>query len=251
MQTWVSVRRASGKVERQRWRPSWERLPAPRGIGSGSAPDDGAPDLEAGRAQRLDGAERASGSTLVPTDDGPALWVVTPLRAALDCLVELPLLQAVVAVDSALRAQDVTIAELLTAVADLRGVREAARARRAVALCDPRSGSVLESVLRFRLVEAGLHGFETQRVITSAGGAHLLRVDLCFESVRLVIEADGSRWHPDPVLDRRKDNQLAAAGWRVIRLTWAEVVHDPRSVVALVRAALSPVQVSAGSAVAA
>jgi very-short-patch-repair endonuclease len=55
----------------------------------------------------------------------------------------------------------------------------------------------------------------------------------------VVVETDGSRWHPDPVRDQGLDNRLAAAGWRVLRFTWAQVVHDPAAVLALIRAALT------------
>lgn len=170
-----------------------------------------------------------------------ALWVTTALQTALDCLMELPLVEAVVAVDSALRARSVTAAQLDAAVAALPGRREAGRARRALALCDERSGSVLESVLRVRMTLAGISGFVTQKELHDSGGTYVLRVDFCFEAARLVVEADGARWHPDPGVDRVKDNRLAAAGWRVLRFTWAEVVHETDWVIDLIRAAVAHV----------
>jgi len=54
----------------------------------------------------------------------------------------------------------------------------------------------------------------------------------------LVIETDGARWHPDPPRDQARDNALAARGWRVLRFTWAEVVHEPELVLELLREAL-------------
>lgn len=179
------------------------------------------------------------------------LSVTTALQTAVQCLTELPLLQAVVVVDSALRAGDVTLAELATALASLPGTRGAERGRRALALCDPESGSVLESVLRVRMEEAGITGFATQVTISGPRGARILRVDFCFEAARLVIETDGARWHPDGSLDRARDNRLAAAGWRVIRLTWADVVHSPAAAIELIRAALDPVDFQSGTQTAA
>ncbi len=38
--------------------------------------------------------------------------------------------------------------------------------------------------------------------------------------------------------DRRRDNWLMAAGWRVLRITWEQVTAHPDEVVALVREAL-------------
>lgn len=167
------------------------------------------------------------------------VWITSAVTTVLDCIRSLKLDEAVVVCDSALRSGQVTLAELREAARRLRGHRHAARARRVLDLADPKSGSVLESVLRLLLVQDGLIGFDTQRVIRDAKGRYVLRVDLCFAALGLVIEADGSRWHPDPVRDRKLDNRLVAAGWRVLRFTWSEVVHDPAAVVQLVRAAVT------------
>lgn len=166
------------------------------------------------------------------------LWVTDAVTTVLDCLRSLKQKEAVVLCDSALRSGQVTLDELRDAARRMPGARRASRVRRVLGLCDPESGSVLESVLRFELVHAGVAGFATQRVVRDREGRHVLRVDFCFEDVRLVVEADGSRWHPEPSRDRGLDNRLAAAGWRVLRFTWAEVVHDPLRVVALVQVAV-------------
>jgi very-short-patch-repair endonuclease len=49
---------------------------------------------------------------------------------------------------------------------------------------------------------------------------------------------DGKRWHLEPERDRLRDNVLASQGWRVLRYTWSEVVHDHRFLVAEIAAAL-------------
>lgn len=174
---------------------------------------------------------------LVRPDEAP-LWVTDAVTTVVDCIRHLKPKEAVVLVDSALRSGQVTLAQLQATARQLRGLRHARRVRRALQLCDPESGSVLESVLRVELVEAGVTGFGTQRSIRDGGGRYILRVDFCFEQQRLVVEADGARWHPEPHRDRVLDNRLVAAGWRVLRFTWAEVLHDPAAVLALVRAAL-------------
>jgi very-short-patch-repair endonuclease len=175
---------------------------------------------------------------LVVPDQSP-LWVTDAETTVVDGVRHLKLKEAVVLVDSALRSGQVTLDGLRDAARRLRGHRHAGRLRRALQLCDPESGSVLESALRVEMVEGGLVGFTTQQVARDAAGRYLLRVDFCFEEQRLVIEADGSRWHPDPQRDRVLDNRLVAAGWRVLRFTWSEVVHDPAGVLVLVRAALA------------
>lgn len=142
-----------------------------------------------------------------------------------------PLTETVAIVDSALRHR------LLTPAQRSGG----GRLSRAIALADPRAGSVLESALRVLLRRAGLPRPQTQRIVRSMG-AFIARVDFCWPAWRLIVETDGRRWH-DPAdardLDRRRANACAASGWRILRFIWAEVLHDPDYVVTTVRAALA------------
>jgi hypothetical protein len=55
-------------------------------------------------------------------------------------------------------------------------------------------------------------------------------VDLLWRAHRLVVELDGRRWHDDPAArerDYRRDTNLICGGYRVMRLTWRQVVNDP------------------------
>lgn len=167
-----------------------------------------------------------------------AMWVSSPVQTVVDCALTLPLMPAVVVCDSALRSGEVAIEELVPALARLRGVREARRVREVLDHCDPLSGSVLETVLRVRMLLAGITGFTSQRVLRDVPGAQL-RVDFCFVDQGLVVEVDGVRWHQDPARDRLRDNALAGLGWRVLRFTWSEVVHEPERVLDEIRAALA------------
>lgn len=185
------------------------------------------------RRRRRQGRQR-----LQPVSGADGLWVTDCEQTLVDLALDRPLLEAVVACDSALRAKDVTLEGLRAHVGRLRGRREAARLARVLELADPECGSVLESVLRVRMVQNGIVGFSTQWVVRDAAGGHVLRADFCFVEARLVVEVDGARWHQDPVRDRERDNALACAGWRVLRFTWADVVHEPAKVLAQIRAAL-------------
>jgi very-short-patch-repair endonuclease len=157
---------------------------------------------------------------------------VTGLMGTLrGCAQDRPLNEAVAIVDSALRRRLIRPKELTYGGA----------LGRAIALADPLSGSVLESALRVLLAEAGLSLPRTQYVIRD-GRSFIARVDFCWTEHRLIVETDGRRWH-DPedarTFDRRRANACAQRGWRLLRFTWAEVLHDPAYVVATVRAALS------------
>lgn len=148
------------------------------------------------------------------------------------CAQDRPLNEAVTVVDSALRRR-LTRPSALTHGGALG---------RAIALADPLSGSLLESALRVLLMEAGLPAPRTQYVIRD-GRSFIARVDFCWPDHGLIVESDGRRWHdPEDVrtFDRKRANACAQRGWRLLRFTWAEVLHDPAYVIASVRAALSP-----------
>jgi len=62
------------------------------------------------------------------------------------------------------------------------------------------------------------------------------RVDVAYPDHRLIIELDSRRYHTarlDLESDRRRDNRLVAAGWRVVRITWDQLVRQPSEVVDL------------------
>lgn len=54
-------------------------------------------------------------------------------------------------------------------------------------------------------------------------------VDLYIPAWRLIVEADGRRWHTrkvDMELDRRRDNEATAHGYAVLRFTWRMLTRD-------------------------
>lgn len=177
----------------------------------------------------------------VPVPGAAIVPVTPPVDTVVACAAQLPLVQAIVIADSALRRHLCTRADLHAGVEALRGVGELASLRQVLRWCDARSGSVLESLLRVILCQAGLVPPRTQHVVRDPATGVVQRVDFAWPENRLVVEVDGRRWH-DPAdrrdTDRRRDNLCARLGWTVLRFTWAEVVHGPAAVVAAVRAAL-------------
>lgn len=70
------------------------------------------------------------------------------------------------------------------------------------------------------------------------------RADFAFPGARLLIELDGRRYHSakaDLEADRERDNRLVASGWRVLRVTWRQLVDHPDRIVALLRDVLGDV----------
>ena len=110
-----------------------------------------------------------------------------------------------------------------------------------VDLCDGRSESVLESLLRVLLVTHGLTPPELQWVVRGRRGQRVGRVDMCWPLLQLVVEADGFEFHSSrgPYRrDRRRGNALTVAGWGYLRFSWEDVVHYPSYVIETIREAL-------------
>jgi very-short-patch-repair endonuclease len=67
-------------------------------------------------------------------------------------------------------------------------------------------------------------------------------VDFLWPAQRLVVEVDGYQFHGHRQKfesDRRRDQQLVAAGYRVIRVTWLQLRDEPIAVIASVAQALA------------
>jgi very-short-patch-repair endonuclease len=72
-------------------------------------------------------------------------------------------------------------------------------------------------------------------------GRLLARVDLAYPEIRLAIEADGYRYHSGRVAwqrDLQRRNSLTSIGWRVIHVTWNDVVSGGTKVLAEIQHAL-------------
>jgi very-short-patch-repair endonuclease/predicted transcriptional regulator of viral defense system len=66
-------------------------------------------------------------------------------------------------------------------------------------------------------------------------------VDFVWRAEKLVVEVDGAAFHTSTrsfESDRRRDAMLAAAGFRVIRVTWRQLVDEPEAVIVRIAQAL-------------
>jgi len=68
------------------------------------------------------------------------------------------------------------------------------------------------------------------------------QVDFVWRAERLVVEVDGRAFHSSArsfERDRRRDADLAALGFRVIRVTWNRIVHEPEALLVRLAQALA------------
>lgn len=156
----------------------------------------------------------------------------TPLRTAWDLTNWLDLVPAVAVLDGLLGCRLVTAGGLQALAASRYGQRGAQRAGRAFRLADGRAQSPPESRLRVRLVLAGLPPPVPQFPVRLAGGV-VYHPDLAWPQFRVAVEYDG-HWHATPDQlhrDRRRLNQLVAAGWIVLHVTSQRLRGDLSGVV--------------------
>ena len=128
-----------------------------------------------------------------------------------------PTVSAVVTLDSALNRRAIDsagIAELFLALPE--------RFRDVQRKVDGSSQSGLETMCRLALAARGLR-VRTQVTIEGVGAVDVVVGD------RLVIELDGGEFHSGPEVfanDRRRDLELARRGYRVLRLSFGQVMSD-------------------------
>jgi very-short-patch-repair endonuclease len=103
------------------------------------------------------------------------------------------------------------------------------------------SESELETLLKRALREEGLPTPASQYEVRD--GARLVgRVDFAYPQVRLAIEAYGRRHHSvwnDQEHDLTRQNDLIAAGWRVIVVTWSRLHNDRAALMRTISRALA------------
>lgn len=162
---------------------------------------------------------------------GEGVLVVTVSEALARMLRCQDSMSAIVAVDSALNRHLCTVRDV---EALLIGPGSAAP-RAALRECDGRSMSPAESIARVTLNRGGL-AVEPGVFIEGVGFVDLLVAG------RLVVELDGYAYHSSHRQfgdDRRRDRDLLAQGYLVLRFTWEDVATNPDALLAAVLAALA------------
>jgi very-short-patch-repair endonuclease len=155
------------------------------------------------------------------------ITVTSPLRTVADNLLMANRYDGVSLLDSALNLGLLTDDELPAVLPLLRGRRGAVAARTRLAEADGRAQSPLETRVRLRCVDGRVAPEQLQHQIRDVHG-HLLGVaDLAWLGARLLGEADGRGPHGGPeavYADRRRQNALTNAGWRILRFTWTDTL---------------------------
>jgi very-short-patch-repair endonuclease len=161
------------------------------------------------------------------------LLVTTRSETVLDCLGWLSLGRAGTLADRAVQEEWVTPADVGRRLTE-QGGRWGNRQLRQL-LPRMRDGAHAESERRMAqlLRGAGVTGWVVHLPFLSAG--RRFELDFAFPAQRIAIEIDGYRYHSESdrfQRDRTKQNALVAAGWRVLRFTWADITERPAAVLA-------------------
>ncbi|HVA61776.1 MAG TPA: type IV toxin-antitoxin system AbiEi family antitoxin domain-containing protein [Mycobacteriales bacterium] len=165
----------------------------------------------------------------------------TPLRTVLDVLRHCLSGDGAVAVlDSALRSGSVQLDAIAAGLIDARARRGVVTAWRRFAAADPKAESVLETLARLRMREAGMRPL-SQVLVPTANGRQV-RLDFLVDGVG--VELEGARYHGGIVehqQDVRRFNLIAGAGQGIpiLRFTWDDVVRHPVAMVATIRATIA------------
>lgn len=148
------------------------------------------------------------------------------------------------ALDSALRRRLTTVAKLRLRVAAENGCKGVATLRALLNERDDKgrpSASRFETRLNRLLLRSGLPALREFTIWN--GGEFVARVDFSLPEGKVIIEADGFRWHSGRRAwqrDRDRRNQLTAMGWRVIQATWDDLTRHPDRLIEKIRALLQP-----------
>jgi hypothetical protein len=166
--------------------------------------------------------------------------VTTAVRSLLDMSAEVPRLNAVWAIDDAVRREIVSRHQIAMALSTRPGGRGDGVIKLRVAESDGIAESILETAGRLALKDAGVRLPAAQHEVFD-GGELVARLDAAYPDCQLGIEFDGVAVHGALralCRDRQRQNRLLHVGWTLLRFTWWDVVHDPAGFVATVRRGL-------------
>jgi elongation factor P len=167
--------------------------------------------------------------------------VTTPARTLLDLAATLDHLPLRAATRRAQSLHRVNVRQLAETLARHRGRNGAARLAQIIATGPAPTRSELEDVV-LDLILRGGHVHPDVNVPYDVDG-HRTIPDFRWPEQRLVVEADSTTWHDNPLAradDAERQALLEAHGERVLRVTWAQAIARPGLTLARLRAAGAP-----------
>jgi very-short-patch-repair endonuclease/predicted transcriptional regulator of viral defense system len=178
----------------------------------------------------------------VDVDRRGVVPVTTPSRSLIDAAPRMSRAQITDVLDAAVRERTIDLAHLRWRLDELRrrgrpGIRRVLAALPPEEEPRPKEESWLERRLTRLIARARLPPPRCQVPLRHSGG--VARVDMYYECARLVIETDGHGSHAtrsERQADAERDARLGAAGYRVLRFTYDDVVRRPGYVVGMIRA---------------
>lgn len=173
--------------------------------------------------------------------------VTTVARTLVDLagILRLPDLRKVVGRAAILRKLDLQAVDI--AVSNAKGRRGLKKLELALVPYRTKDGKVpdvrsdFETLVLPQLLDMGLLRPSTNAPINVDGERFF--VDFLWERERVIVETDGRQTHETPTAfqdDRRRDQFLAAAGYRVLRVTWNQIHGDTAGVLERISRALTP-----------
>jgi very-short-patch-repair endonuclease len=165
----------------------------------------------------------------------------TPARTLVDLASLLPYEPLRRATREAQALKLVTITDIVRALDRAGRKRGTANLARIIATGPAPTRSELEDAVLDLIISGGLAHPHVNRAIRIDG--RTVTPDFRWPAERLVIEADGARWHDHQLAredDRERQAILEAHGERVVRVTWDQAVRQRPQTLARIRQAGAP-----------
>jgi hypothetical protein len=170
--------------------------------------------------------------------------VTTIARTVIDLSRTRSFMDGVVAADHAMRTLRISKSALSRVIDACKGWPGTDHARRVVHFSDERSGSPLESSARvvfdaFRLPAPELRAEVTGGPWVNSDGTvaheyHECKVDFMWQEYMTVAEIDGLMKHDSgqrAIDERKRDRLIREAGYKLVHITWAELLKYPEQII--------------------
>jgi predicted transcriptional regulator of viral defense system len=169
--------------------------------------------------------------------------VTTVARTLMDLAAVLPRRAVERALDHAAQREVLDLTRVYDVIDRNRHSKGARRLKRILAdyLLDAPTENNFEELFLKLCRDHNLPLPERQVYIDPDDGEPIIRGDFVWREQRLIVETDGRQTHGTHGAfesDRRRDQRLTLAGWRVLRITWKQLTHEPKRIARIVAQAL-------------